>query len=128
MEVVPMSYRFLPLSKTESLNAKHWGLKFALENEDRWINVNASNYELQTYDRGTTYVVLEGVAYAIARDFVFIDKNVRLLVGRDLNLNTDIIDDTTDPAGELFTEVPTESPAPEVVTELEEPSVKKSNK
>ena len=61
-----------------------------------------NNYEYQTYDRALTYIVYNNTVYRIERDFVDIDNNIRIFVGRQLNLQTDSIIDET-PGGEQET-------------------------
>ena len=100
--IQPMGYRFFPLSIAESKSAKYWGWNFISQNKDRLINIDMSNYEYQTYDRALTYIVHNNTVYRIERDFVDIDNNIRIFVGRQLNLQTDSIIDET-PGGEQET-------------------------
>ena len=49
-----------------------------------------------------TYIVYNNTVYRIERDFVDIDNNIRIFVGRQLNLQTDSTIDET-PGGEQET-------------------------
>ena len=99
-EIIPMNYKLFPLTVEESKTAKHWGWKFVSEHKDRWVDADCTNYELQTYDRGISCVVYENNVYHIERDFIDMDSNCRVYVGRRRNLQTDItevetsVDDT----------------------------------
>ncbi len=98
--IQPMGYRFFPLSITESRSAKYWGWNFISRNKDRLVNIDLSNYEYQTYDRALTYIVYNNTVYRIERDFVDIDDNYRIFVGRQLNLQTDSTIDETPADGQ----------------------------
>lgn len=89
--IMPMHYMLFPLTAEESMTAKHWGWKFVSEHRDRCVNVDTSNYELQTYDRGWTQIVYNNTVYHIERDFIDVDNFERIFVGRQRNLQTDIV-------------------------------------
>ena len=74
------SYKALILTPQESNNGNCLGLKFAMENESRWISITGTEYELQTCDRGVTNLVIDNKVCMIHRDFIMIDKKVRLFV------------------------------------------------
>ena len=86
---VPYTYKALYLTPEESRDGKNFGLKFAMENKDRWEDISDTTYELQTYDRGLTQLVHENKVYMIQRDFVFVDDKERLYILKCFNSKDD---------------------------------------
>lgn len=86
---VPYTYKALYLTPEESHDGKKFGLKFAMENKDRWEDISDTTYELQTYDRGLTQLVHENKVYMIQRDFVFVDTKERLYILKCFNSKDD---------------------------------------
>lgn len=86
---VPYTYKALYLTPEESRDGKNFGLKFAMENKDRWEDISDTTYELQTYDRGLTQLVHENKVYMIQRDFVFVDYKERLYILKCFNSKDD---------------------------------------
>lgn len=86
---VPYTYKALYLTPEESHDGKNFGLKFAMENKDRWEDISDTTYELQTYDRGLTQLVHENKVYMIQRDFVFVDTKERLYILKCFNSKDD---------------------------------------
>ena len=84
-----MQSKVLCLTAAESKNPECWGYRFVKANANRYKDANVSP-ELDTYDYGTTYVVVDGVVYSIARDFVDITNNQRIYVLKNMRLATDI--------------------------------------
>ena len=92
---VPYTYKALYLTPEESHDGKKFGLKFAMENKDRWEDISDTTYELQTYDRGLTQLVHENKVYMIQRDFVFVDTKERLYILKCFNSKDDeFVEDT----------------------------------
>ena len=89
----PMDYYIFPLTKEEhKKGGVAHGFKFVKNNESRWILVNDSNYELQTYDRGYTQVVYENKVYMVIKDYIIIDENKRVFVLGTLDTEVDRIE------------------------------------
>ena len=74
------SYKALLLTPQESNDGKCLGLKFAMQNESRWKSIAGCEYDLQTYDRGITNLLIDNKVYIIHRDFILYNKKVRLFV------------------------------------------------
>lgn len=80
---VHVDYKLMPLTAEETnAGGEYLGARYAVEHQDRWIDVNHLIFELQTYDRGYTTVRIQGRTYAIYQDILEGDLNVRLFIGR----------------------------------------------
>lgn len=91
-EATALRYMILPLTAKETAEgAMNFGLLFARKNKDRWIDVSEMTYELQTYDKGFTYIVLDDIVYMIHRDFLLSDEKVRLYIGKRFDHDTDVL-------------------------------------
>ena len=85
------SYKALVLTPQESNDGRCLGLNFAMKNESRWVSIAGTEYELQTCDRGVTNLVIDSKVCLIHRDFIMIDKKVRLFVCKCFNSEVDKI-------------------------------------
>ena len=100
---VPYTYKVLYLTKDETKDGKNLGLKFVLENKDRWEDISHSTYELQTYDKGTSQVVHNNKLYMVHRDFIFVDTKERVFLCKcyeaevDTYVESDTAEDTVKP-------------------------------
>ena len=87
-----MKSKVLCLTAAESKNPECWGYRYVKKNESRYKDIDVSPH-LDTYDYGTTYVVVDDVVYTIARDFIDVTNNQRIYVLKDMRLSTDISED-----------------------------------
>ncbi len=85
------SYKALVLTPKESNDGRCLGLNFAMKNESRWVSIAGTEYELQTCDRGVTNLVIDNKVCMIHRDFIMVDKKVRLFVCKCFNSEVDKI-------------------------------------
>lgn len=85
------SYKALVLTPQESNDGRCLGLNFAMKNESRWVSIAGTEYELQTCDRGVTNLVIDDKVCMIHRDFIMINKKVRLFVCKCFNSEVDKI-------------------------------------
>lgn len=91
-ESTELRYMVLPLTVRETAEGGvNFGLLFARKNKDRWVDVSGMTYELQTYDKGFTYIVLDDIVYMIHRDFLLKDEKVRLYIGKRFDHTTDVL-------------------------------------
>ncbi len=87
------AYKAILLTKEETRDAMKCGLAYALENKDRWIDINIEDpYEhFSGYDSSRTYVVFNDIAYTMFKDYIFPVENIRLFILTDRDLATDRI-------------------------------------
>lgn len=83
-----MTYHFFPLTKEEAATAVKTGFTYMMENKSRWIE-SADLSEINTYDRGTTHVVFNGVPYLIYKDYLDITNKQRIYVGKPSLIGSD---------------------------------------
>ena len=81
----------VPVSRAEAQNGMNLGYKFAMENQDRWIELD---YTFTTdfatgFDKGTTSIVLKGKVYALHKDYLDPDNNRRIYIVKELDLSSD---------------------------------------
>lgn len=87
-----MKYYLLPIENKDATNNKMMGLKYIMANEDQWIPIDPVKDEFNTYDRGTTVLVYKNKVYQIYKDYVIIDKQLRIYVGRDFSFENDKVE------------------------------------
>jgi hypothetical protein len=88
---VPYDYYFLPLTLEESKKGECIAWGYVLKNKDRWIDVCSSDYELQTYDKGYTRVVIGDNVYTIHEDYIYVAEKKRVFVGKFYDVEEDKI-------------------------------------
>lgn len=93
---IPYAYKALYLTKDETKDGRNLGLKFVLENKDRWEDIDNSTYELQTYDKGTSQIVHENKLYMIHRDFIFVDNAERVFLCKCYEAEVDTYVESTE--------------------------------
>lgn len=79
-EPIPYAYKALFMTKKETQDGRNLGLKFVLENKNRWEDIANTTYELQTYDKGTSQIVHNSKLYMVHRDFIFVDSAERVFL------------------------------------------------
>lgn len=91
------SYYFIPLSREEAKNGKNLGYKFAMEHQDRWYSVDPEfALEFNTnFDRGTEYMVLNGIVYTLHKDYLDPANNRRLYIVKEMDLESDRYEPST---------------------------------
>lgn len=86
-----MKYYFFPISIEEQEDPSNLGFAYALKHKDRWIETD-NLIEVNTYDRGTTHLAYKNKVYMIHKDYVVLDENYRLYLGRESYLGTDKVE------------------------------------
>ena len=94
-EPVPYTYKALYMTREETKHSSNFGLKFVMENKDRWEDISDTTYELQTFDRGITNIVHENKVYMIHRDFVFVDTQERVFLLKHYDAGIDYVEEGT---------------------------------
>lgn len=83
-----MKYYFFPTTEKECKDPVKLGYGYALANKDRWIETD-DLIEVNTYDRGTTHITYQGIAYIIHKDYVDISNHIRIYVGKPTMFGAD---------------------------------------
>ncbi len=89
-----MQYKYICLTKKESKDASMSGFAYVYKNKDRWKDLpNLTPEDIGNYNYGTSFIVIDNVAYTMFKDYCFPEDNVRLYVLRNRGLGTDIVED-----------------------------------
>ena len=93
-----MQYKYICLTRKESNDASLSGFSFVYKNKDRWQDLpNVTPEDIGTYNYGTTFIVIDNVAYTMFKDYIFPEDNVRLYVLKDRGLGTDKVEEEKEP-------------------------------
>lgn len=107
-EPIPYACKALYLTKEETRNGRNLGLRFVLENKDRWEDIADTTYELQTYDKGTSQIVHNNKLYMVHRDFIFVDSAERVFLCKCYEADVDTYVEKTEIEEEVFKPNPIE--------------------
>lgn len=80
------------LSKKDSRDPRKKGFAYAIKHKDKWVNIQNICEEINTYDKGTTCLCYNGIAYDIYKDYVNIDDSYRVYICCDLGLDLNNIE------------------------------------
>lgn len=86
-----MKYFLMPITNEEMKKSGTLGFAYASKNKDKWIAIDDIKDEINTYDRGTTVLVVNNVTYNIHKDYVNVTEKYRLYIGCDFKSGNDII-------------------------------------
>lgn len=76
-----MTYYFFPMTEKEAAKPANLGYVFALKNKSRWVENADLGIERNTYDRGVSKQVYNGIVYIIHSDFHDMTNNLRVFIG-----------------------------------------------
>lgn len=86
-----MKYFLMPITKEEIKKSGTLGLAYAVKNKSKWIAIDNIKDEINTYDRGTTVLVVNDICYNIHKDYVNVSESYRLYIGCDYKSSNDVI-------------------------------------
>lgn len=72
------------------------GFKYAYENRDRWVRLTDQVSEITSaycgQDPGRSYIKVNNRIYMMHKDCIDNDENIRLFIGVDWGMNSDLIE------------------------------------
>ena len=86
----PYSYKALFLTREDAKIGNNFGYNFVKNNQNKWVDIANSTYELQTYNKGTSEVVYNDVVYTVHKDFILLQDAVRVFVCIPTGRSSDI--------------------------------------